>query len=206
MGPTIHLVTAKELAEQGYLVPADVFLIRMPKPPHSYKKWPEAVRYGIVENFTRNKRIVELARHLMTKQRGPVVIMVERLAHGETLARELGTDFIAGNAPTGYRRAAWEGLRDGNLKVMVTSKIADEGLDIPPLAFLILAGGGKAPHLTVQRVGRGMRVAKGKDRLFVFDFLDAGKYLGKHAKQRAATYADQPAYTTTEVDFEEVLS
>jgi superfamily II DNA or RNA helicase len=67
-----------------------------------------------------------------------------------------------------------------------------------------MAGGGKAPHLTVQRVGRGMRLSEGKERLFVFDFLDEGKYLKNHAGQRERTYNDQPAYTVATVNFEEV--
>jgi superfamily II DNA or RNA helicase len=200
LGPTVHQVGAEELAERGHLVPADVFMVRMKPSPVTYKDWPMAVQYGIVDNPTRNDMIVRLARELPK----PVVILVERLAHGELLARALGTGFIAGDSPIGYRRAAWGGLRQGKLPVLIASKIADEGLDIPQIQSLILAGGGKAPHLTVQRVGRGMRVAGGKERLFVFDFLDRGKYLKAHAERRLQTYNEQPAYSCSVVDIEEV--
>jgi superfamily II DNA or RNA helicase len=201
LGPTVHQVGAEELAERGHLVPADVFMIRLKPSPVTYKDWPMAVQGGIVDNYARNDMIVRLARELPK----PVVILVERLAHGEYLARELGTQFVAGNASTSTRQTAWSALRQGVLQVLVASRIADEGLDIPQIRSLILAGGGKAPHLTVQRIGRGMRVAGGKERIFCFDFLDRGKWLGAHAKRRLQTYNEQPAYTVAEVDIEEVL-
>jgi superfamily II DNA or RNA helicase len=202
LGPTVHQVGTEELAERGHLVPADVFMIRLKPSPVTYKDWTMAVQGGIVDNYTRNDMIVRLARSLPE----PVVILVERLAHGEYLARELGTQFVAGDASTSTRQEAWSALRRGTLKVLVASKIADEGLDLPQIQSLILAGGGKAPHLTVQRVGRGMRVAGGKERIFVFDFLDRGKWLGAHAKRRLQTYTEQPAYNVTEVNIEEVVS
>ena len=202
---TNSMVAAEELADAGYLVPVDVFMIRVPPPLDKYKDWPRAVKYGIVENVGRNHMIVELANHLDQTGSGPVIVLVERLAHGEHLAKALGAPFMAGNAPTSERQAAWRGLKDGSLNVLVVSKIGEEGLDIPPLAYLIIAGGGKAPHLTIQKVGRGMRTSEGKDRLFVFDLLDTGKYLGNHSKQRRKTYESQPAYSCNTVDFMEVV-
>ncbi|KKK86116.1 hypothetical protein LCGC14_2766460, partial [marine sediment metagenome] len=148
LGPTIHKITAAELVDEGYLVPVDVFMIRVSPPFDKYKDWQKAVKYGIVENAGRNHMVVELAKHLDQRGSGPVVILVERIAHGEFLAKALGTQFLAGDAPTSQRQAAWAGLKDGSLNVVVVSKIGEEGLDIPPLAYLIIAGGGKAPHLT----------------------------------------------------------
>lgn len=204
LGSTIHHVAPEVLTEAGRLVPADVFMIRLPGPPLSYPDWQSAIHFGIVNNGVRNQMIVDLAHHLDETRTGPTVILVERLAHGQALANMLGTDFVAGDAPTSVRQEAWDALRSRRRNLLVTSKIADEGLDIPPLTYLILAGGGKAQHLTVQRVGRGMRTAEGKDGLFVFDFLDTGKYLGKHADARKETYASQGAYSLTVCNFEEV--
>ncbi len=204
LGPTIHRVAADELVDLGYLVPADVFMIRTHPTPRTYRGWQQAVQEGIVENANRNDMIIGLASRLNQTDSGPIVILVERLAHGELLAAALNTLFIAGDASTSTRQAAWSALREGKLNVVVASKIAEEGLNIPPLAYLILAGGGKAPHLTVQKVGRGMRTSEGKGRIFVFDFLDEGKYLKKHAERRLQTYEEQASYTTTVVRYEEV--
>lgn len=204
LGPTIHRATGTDLIDKGHLVPVDVFMVRLPPVTAPYPSWKWAVEMGIVSNRERNNMICAIARKCAASSIGPVVILVERIVHGEALARILGTEFVSGNSPTAVRQRAWNALKTGGMKMLVTSKIADEGLDIPPLSFLILAGGGKAPHMTVQRVGRGMRVAEGKENLFVFDFLDSGKWLSTHSKKRRKTYSEQAAYTVQEVDIEEV--
>lgn len=204
LGPTIHRATGTDLIDRGHLVPVDVFMLRVPPSAIPYQDWAGAVKYGIVENNRRNEMIRAIARKCAASNTGPVVILVERIFHGELLAHLLGTQFVAGSSPTRERQRAWEGLKNGSTKVLVTSKIADEGLDIPPLAYLILAGGGKAPHVTIQRVGRGQRTAEGKETLFVFDFLDGGKWLSTHSKRRRKTYNEQSTYNVSEVDIEEV--
>jgi superfamily II DNA or RNA helicase len=206
LGPTIHRATGAALIDKGHLVPVDVFMVSVPPSAVPYQDWKGAVKYGIVENVTRNQMIGDIARKCAASNAGPVVILVERIAHGKRLAWELGTTFVDGSSPTTVRQRAWDGLKDGSTKVLVASKIADEGLDIPPLSYLILAGGGKAPHVTIQRVGRGQRTAVGKENLFVFDFLDSGKYLAKHARARRRTYEGADACTVTNVDIEEVTT
>ena len=200
LGPTVHRVTSDVLAEAGYVVPADVFMIRLPAQTTSPSSWANAERYGIMENTTRNMMIVDLANSLPK----PVVILVKRIEHGKELARSLRTEFIAGDTPTTKRQAAWEAVRQGEQSILVASTIADEGLNIPQIQCILMAGGGKAPYLTIQRIGRGMRPSPGKSRLFVLDFLDTGKYLKSHATQRMKTYSEQPACTVTEVEFEDV--
>lgn len=207
LGPTIHRATGADLIDKGHLVPVDVFMVRLPawRPTLlTGKKWKDAVQHGIVENTSRNQMIGDIARKCAASSSGPVVILVERIDHGRRLAWELGTEFVSGTSPTAVRQRAWNGLKNGTIRVLVTSKIADEGLDIPPLSYLIMAGGGKAAHVTIQRVGRGMRTAAGKENLFVFDFLDSGKWLAAHSRARGRTYRTQEAYTVQEVDIEEV--
>jgi superfamily II DNA or RNA helicase len=206
IGLTIHHVGSDVLVTEDKLVPADIFMIPVPNHRQQAANYAQDVEEGIVYNGIRNDYIVRLARRLADSNSGPVVILVERLAHGELLARALGCDFVAGDAPTSVRQEAWNGLRNGSLNLLVASRIADEGLDIPPLQFLILAGGGKASHLTIQKVGRGMRPSEGKRNLFVFDWLDEGRWIGKHARKRFDTYRSQAAYLVQETAFEEVVT
>ena len=185
-------------------MPVDVFMVRLPEQKVRWGRYSTAVELGIINHETRNKYITELARRLDKSKSGAVAVLVDRLEHGKKLAATLGCLFLAGAQSGEQRQKAYNEIRAGKRNLIVVSKIADEGLDIPPLAYIIMAGGGKASHLTVQRVGRGMRVSKGKQNLFVFDFLDQGKWLEKHSQARWDTYADQPAYTVKKVNFSEV--
>ena len=50
---------------------------------------------------------------------------------------------------------------------------------------LINAAGGKADHLVIQKIGRGLRVSKDKKELNYFDFyFQNNDYLEKHSKKR----------------------
>ena len=107
--------------------------------------------------------------------------------------------YISGQDSSARRERILKAFKAGRIDVLIASTILDEGFDHPALRFLVLAGGGKAEHRQVQRIGRGMRTAKDKERLVVLDFLDHGKYLGAHARGRAKAYRAERAYTVAEL-------
>jgi superfamily II DNA or RNA helicase len=202
-GNVIHAMPPEGGIAAGRLVRADIFML----PSDGYaddSSWPSAYSSGIVHNKLRNDKIVELASRV--RHSGPVLILVERVEHGRLLAERLRCPFLFGRTDSDTRSGGWQDVRDGKLDVVVASRIADEGLDIPNIRFLILAGGGKAGHVVIQRIGRGMRVSTGKDRLTVFDFVDPGKYLGQHSNERRKTYLAEGAYTLVPITFEELLN
>lgn len=112
--------------------------------------------------------------------------------------------YVNGQDTSTRRKRIIEAYKRGEIDVLIASTILDEGFDAPLTEHLILAGGGKAEYRQLQRIGRGMRVSEGKDKLIVFDFLDRGKYLGKHSKQRAESYRRERAYTVHELTVRDV--
>jgi len=203
-GPVIHALPPKEGVEFGRLVPADIFLLPAGGPPPDDDNWPRAYASGITYNEVRNMTIVRLA-HVLQKV-GPTLILVERLAHGKILSEALRCPFLSGQDASDLRNKTWEAMRQDKLPCLVASRIADEGLDIPNIRHLFIAGGGKAGHLLIQRVGRGMRRIPGKDRLTVIDFMDAGKYVGRHSLARRRTYQKGEAYSVIQTTVEEIFS
>jgi superfamily II DNA or RNA helicase len=116
--------------------------------------------------------------------------------------------YISGEDSTARRKRVLTAFKEGRVDVLIANRILDEGADIPAIAFLVLAGGGRAAHRQVQRIGRGQRVSEGKESLIVVDFKDEGKYLSKHSQERVKGYRNEEAYSVTEmdrVDFEELL-
>lgn len=203
-GPVIHTVTPSEGVNIGRLVPADIFMLNptWQEPDLSGLKWKDELYYGLLDNDGRNEAIIKMANHY--RQAGPVLILVDRITHGEQLSRRLKCPFLRGETALNTRNKHWAMLRDGELDCVVASRIADEGIDIPGIQFLIMAGGGKARHVLIQRIGRGMRASVGKERLFVFDFNDPGRRLGAHSRNRRYVYRSQSAYQLTETTLEEV--
>ncbi len=103
--------------------------------------------------------------------------------------------FIHGTTPNGERERTLNRMRTGDVPILISSVILDEGVDVPAIRSLVLAGGTKARHRIKQRIGRGMRAVEGKHKLMVWDFSDAGKYLGAHARDRQILYSREEMFT-----------
>lgn len=203
-GWTGPVVSHEEFIEERQ-VPADVFVVHYDA-PETDLPWPEDYEVGVCGNSGRNNLTAELVS-LAPK---PVLVLIERIDHGRKLAAMLGNwyqnvVFIYGEDKAKVREQALEAFRNNHVDVLVSSVILDEGVDLPNIRTLILAGGGRAPHRIIQRVGRGQRRTQVKQRLLVFDFWDRGKYTLRHSKQRLKTYKGQAAYDTFQIGKDDVL-
>jgi len=84
-------------------------------------------------------------------------------------------------------------MRDGTEKVLISSSILDEGVDISGIDTLVLGAGGKSLRQTLQRVGRGLRKKKtGENKVDVYDFMDyTNKFLKNHSDERKKIYLNE---------------
>lgn len=137
-------------------------------------------------NRRRNARIVELAN----TSTDSTLILVSTVEHGEQLAAEIpGSLVVHAKIGKKKRAAAIGAFRDGSLRCMIATSLADEGLDVPRASVLILASGGRSAGKIEQRAGRVMRPHEGKERGTVHDFADRGCGLAHNQfKARARTY------------------
>ena len=85
-------------------------------------------------------------------------------------------------------------MREGNTEVLIASKIFDQGIDIPELDALILAGSGKSSARALQRIGRVIRSYPGKRWANVIEFWDNAKYLESHSTARLKIYKSEPGF------------
>lgn len=67
---------------------------------------------------------------------------------------------------------AYELVLSGGGNLLIATQIGDEGVDLPKVDGLILAVGGKADKVNVQRAFRPLTSAEGKTRAVVVDFDD----------------------------------
>lgn len=187
-GDVLYSITNKELVDDGYLTPPHVIVQHTPKLWKFKGDWREVYETGIVLNTPRNDLICEWARNIPK----PAIVMVQSEAHGHLLATRLGVPFLYGETPMYNRRKAAKELASGVLPLAVVSTIWDEGVDIPQLRALVLAGGGKSAVKALQRVGRALRTAPGKDKAIIVDFFDtAHHFLKRHSDERLAIWTEQ---------------
>lgn len=161
------------------------------------KDYMTAYKYGIVENQARNRFIIQAA-YASAQEGKTVLVTVTRVDHGEALEaalQELGVSarFMQGEQDTETREGILQGVREGEIKVMIASSLVDEGLDVDVFRVIIMAAGGKSKRQTLQRVGRVLRAKKEDNTSTVIDFVDRTneKLLYKHSKERLAIYKEE---------------
>jgi superfamily II DNA or RNA helicase len=125
---------------------------------------------AVLQNDARNSRIVEIA----TSNKA-VLVLVSAVDHGKALAERIpGSVVVYSKLSAKKRKEAIQAFRDGTVNCMSAPSLADEGLDVPRAAVLVLAAGGRSAGKLEQRAGRVMRPHASKDFGVVHDFSDRG--------------------------------
>lgn len=213
------MVTASDLIKLGYLVKPDIYFVPI-KQVYQGKNYNTIYNQAIVENESRNKIIYKITQQ-MYKRNKHILILFKTIKHGEAMQKELlkrlgeevtpvrvvnpkngkettirvkNVELLSGNDDTLRRAAVFKAVKEGICRCLIASTIADEGLDLPILDTLILAGGGKSSTRAFQRVGRVIRLFEGKEKAIVFDFIDYTPMLRRHSRARQKYYQTEPLW------------
>lgn len=199
-GPKFFDLPASDLIDRGWLVPPKIYFLNVPSKKSIGKTYQEVYKNFVVENDDRNNLIIKATKKLIKEGR-KVLILVTQVAHGKLLLSLLENDLRAcsldGTNKSEARLQAIEMMEKGELDVLVASKIFDQGIDIPILDALILAGSGKSSGRALQRIGRVIRKGKkesGKKDAIVVDFYDNCKFLKEHSQIRNRVYSTEPRF------------
>jgi superfamily II DNA or RNA helicase len=198
LGPVVYKIGAQQLIAEGRLARPTIRLAKVQQEFREVdamglpKRWPWQKVYeeGVVRSGVRNRTLLAATQ----RAEKPALVFVKDLAHGKAFARALEkrgvrSDFVWGSASLRTRQDAVRRLERGDLEVLVCSVIFQEGVDIPELRSVVIASAGKSVIAALQRIGRGMRTAAGKDTFEVWDVADEGNaWLARHAKARRRAY------------------
>jgi superfamily II DNA or RNA helicase/CRISPR/Cas system-associated exonuclease Cas4 (RecB family) len=141
----------------------------------------------LITNEPRNKMIVELCQQFPDKV---VMILVHRISHGDALKQMLHDSgrecfFIQGAVDNITRESILADARSGHPRVIIgTSSIVAKGLNLKTLEVIINATGNATSIMTIQSLGRVLRMNDGKEQALFFDFYDELDYFVEHTEQR----------------------
>ena len=183
------LITTKELQERGRLSKSKCTFYKIKEPQLDYEIYIDAVTRGLVENTSFHQKVISLTMDM----KGRTLILVERLAHGDALKQLIPHAlWVQGKDDNETRQEVINKLQKSNNCIAIaTQGIFNTGINVF-VHNLVNAAGGRADHLIIQRMGRGLRTAKDKDGLNYIDFIfDINPYLHKHSMKRIKILKEQ---------------
>ena len=197
-GRVIDQVSSSELIKRGLLTKPVIQMYKI-TPPQRFSDWQAAYKQNILRNARRNAQIVRLAESFAEQDKS-VLITVTRVAEHGGLLNDMIEDavFMSGQTPAEERKEILEDFGNKKIKILI-STVVNEGVNIPSMDVIIMAGGGKSNKQTVQRVGRALRKSEGKSKAMIVDFYDADNgMLERHSKARLKTYRKESEFEIKE--------
>ena len=132
----------------------------------------------IIYEHGRGKRII-----VLTEYKRHVMFLAKAL-----LKMKINAIPVIGDVHPRMRKRAYQHVAKGEA-VLIATKLADEGLDIPSLDTLFLATSAKSLARVQQQIGRIMRSHPGKKEAIFYDFVDVNvKTFREQAKARIRFY------------------
>lgn len=222
LGPVIHRVTIDYLVAHGYLSKPYVIAMDTACKGQIYNviDWKTVNKTGIVNNIFRNTLIRDIADILIKEKKNPL-ILVQQISHGQDIASmisKLGYNvvmmkgglatyvYLDGQVIDSYvdkDHRVTKDFNEGKIDVLIGTSTLDEGVDIPSLSAVILAGGGKSRIKNLQRVGRGLRPKAGDNTTVIIDFRDRFNVVThSHFKKRKVSYDEMsmPVYYLSDIN------
>ena len=200
IGPVIGQVTAKELQDKGVLSNCHVNIVQMIDTV-VHRDYQSELKY-LVTNDSRLEYMASVLNKI--KGSGNTLILVDRISAGEKLQKLIpGSSFVKGDVKLKDRKEAYDEINEGtNHVVIATYGVAAVGINIPRIFNLVLIEPGKSFVRVIQSIGRGVRKAKDKDFVQIWDLTSTCKFAKRHLTQRKKFYKEaQYPFTIEKVDW-----
>jgi len=198
-GSTIYSLSISDVVEMGYLLPAEIHIHEYkPLPPMNLSNvYAEQYKICITMNDNRNDKIVEIVKQEY-EQDHSTLILCREIGHIETLfdmIKAQGVPCSMAHAKSKDRATVLEDFKSKKVMVMIASGILDEGVDVPAIDTVILAGAGRSRVKSYQRIGRALRLYPGKEKAIIHDFKDEMKPFSYHFNARMGLYNAEKCFT-----------
>jgi superfamily II DNA or RNA helicase len=205
-------VPVSDVIERGFLV------------PYTYYGLTDNIDYSKIRYENNKYRVEDLERYLIIPKRNAAILReyLEKghgdkaigfcvsIKHAERMAEffiENGIAAAAIHSEAPDRDALIDSFRNNKITVVFTVDLFNEGVDFPNVQVLLFLRPTESKTVFVQQLGRGLRLAPGKERVRVLDFIGNYKranlirgYLAKSKK--VAEFEDGGGRKRRKVEYE----
>jgi len=199
LGPVLHRVTTKELIEKGDASDIAIKILYLNYPEEVQKQLknaPYELEKKYLESSKPRANIIKCVCKKHLEKEHNILILVNKLDHADFIYNNLKElnccdhIFLVTGDVDPEERERIRKFTNINKKVIIvaTSGVFSTGISIKRLHAIIFAAAGKSKIRTLQSVGRGLRLHKEKNKLFLYDIGDSLKYSDAHLDKRIKFY------------------
>lgn len=195
LGQVIGKLSASELQDRGVLARCHVNIVQL-KDDKEFTNYQSELKF-LTEDTKRLDTMAKLISKVSIT--GNTLILVDRISAGKALQtrlteifnNEVEVPFISGSMKLTERKEEYDEVKTSSNKVIIaTYGVASVGINIPRIFNLVLIEPGKSFVRVIQSIGRGIRKAKDKDHVEIWDITSSCKFAKRHLTQRKAFYRE----------------
>lgn len=180
----IHITQIKQLYDEGYLCPVNYIEMQF---DGSYLQvnstGAEYTENSLKEAIERNeiiKKIPGILDQAFKKGRRACIVFVRSVEEARELAEITPySNYVHANTDKKERAEMLKSFKSGSIKTIFNVGILTTGFDYPELDTVIIARPTMSLALYIQMIGRGIRIAPGKEKLSMLDMCGNLKKFGK---------------------------
>jgi superfamily II DNA or RNA helicase len=212
LGKVVYAKKSIDLRNQKYITQVNVGVICvnhkvLPKFTPATAASPTAEYEEEITFLQENKFRNETILKLVSKVEKNILIMVDRINHGEVLLKVLSelkdrqVFFVQGSVEIQEREKIRQIMEaNDNVVCVAISRIFSTGVNIRNLHYVVFASIGKAKIKIIQSIGRSLRLHASKKTAYIIDIADNLKYALSHMRERLELYnSESIKYTVKDI-------
>ncbi len=193
IGPKRFDVPWRELETQGWIAQAECLEVRILLPDELRMEYAVAGGRMKFRISSENPDKVRIVRELVDRHKADQILVIgQYLDQLEALAKELGAPIIQGKTPNDERDELYRKFRNGDLGLLIVSKVANFAVDLPDANVAIqVSGTFGSRQEEAQRLGRILRPKSGENLAHFYTLVTKDTREQEFARNRQMFLTEQ---------------
>ncbi|MDR0305470.1 MAG: DEAD/DEAH box helicase [Chitinispirillales bacterium] len=162
IGPKKFDVPWKDLERQGWIATAKCVEVRVDLPQAEKLQYLSLTPRQQIRLAYENPSKLAVAKQIVDDHKGDNILIIgQYISQLESFAKEFEAPIITGATPNKRREELYRGFREGEIKVLILSKVGNFAIDLPDANVAIqISGSFGSRQEEAQRLGRILRPKK----------------------------------------------
>ncbi len=192
----------KELEKQGWIAQASCYEIRISMDYDYRMKYATSSQRTKYRIAAENPRKIDVVKQLVLEHKGKdsVIVIGDYIDQLNQISLLINAPLITGKTPNAERERLYSLFRNGEIKLLIVSKVANYAIDLPDASVAIqVSGTFGSRQEEAQRLGRIMRPKKSDKQAYFYTIVSKDTVDQEYASKRQL-FLTERGYKYTIID------